>query len=340
MAERLLTFQQAEAEALCQEMRRDPNVIFMGEDIVGGAGRAAEGLVDAWGGPFGTYKGLVHEFGEERVRDTPISEAGFIGAAVGAAVTGLRPIVELMFCDFVGVCLDQIFSNCAKMRYMFGGKVTIPFTLIARTGAGNQMGAQHSQSLHALFAHIPGLKVVTPSDPYTAKGLLTAAIRDDDPVVYLQNKLLSVVRTPAPVPEDPYIWPIGKARVLKTGSDVTLVGMARTTQFCVEAARVLEGEGINAEIIDLLSLSPIDYDTVLTSVRKTHRIVVVDEDTARCNVASEVVAIVADEAFDSLDAPPKRVSAPHTCIPYSAPLEAAYMPDAPRIVAAARSLVG
>ena len=335
---RELRYREAINEALRQEMRRDPTIFVMGEEVAGAPGRAHLGFVDAWGGAFRTTRGLIQEFGEERVRDTPISEAGFIGAAFGAASVGMRPVVELMFVDFVGVCFDQLLNNAAKMRYMYGGKVKVPVTVLTRIGAGLGSAAQHSESFYSLFAHIPGLNGVCPSDPYTAKGLLIAAIRDDDPVVYFEHKKLYNVA--GPVPEEPYTVPIGKARVLRPGRHVTLVGISAMTGVCLQAAETLAQEGVQAEVVDLLSISPIDYDTVLESVRRTHRIAVVDEDTPRCSVAADLAAVVAEEGFDWLDAPPVRVQAPHTPVPYARNLEAAYVPDAPRVVAAVRRLLG
>ncbi|MFN3973949.1 MAG: alpha-ketoacid dehydrogenase subunit beta [Dehalococcoidia bacterium] len=338
MATRGLRFREALNEALRQEMERDPTVFIMGEDIAGGAGRAHLGIVDAWGGPFRVTKGLITQFGPERVRDTPISEAGFIGAGIGAASVGMRPVVELMFVDFAGVCLDQIINNAAKMRYMYGGQVKVPVTIITRIGAGVGSAAQHSESFYSIFAHFPGLKGVVPSDPYTGKGLLISAIRDDDPVIVFEHKKL--YGRLGPVPEEPYTLPIGKARVLKEGKDITLVGIALMTWECMGAAEALAKEGVDAEVIDLLSVAPLDYDTVLESVRKTHRIVVVDEDNPRCSVASEIEAMVAEEAFDYLDAPPRKVTPPHTPVPYSRPLEDLYVPNASRIIRVVKEVLG
>jgi len=236
------------------------------------------------------------------------------------------------------VCWDQIINNAAKIHYMYGGQIKVPFTLLTRIGAGTSSAAQHSESFYSIFAHMPGLKGVLPSDPYTAKGLLISAIRDDDPVVYFEHKLLYL--TTGPVPEEPYTIPIGKARVLKGGKDVTLVGISRMSLVCMEAAEALAREGTDAEVIDLLSISPIDFDLIIESVRKTHRLVIVDEDTPRANVASDIAATVTEEAFDYLDAPPKRVTAPHTPVPYSRPLETLYVPDANRVQAVVRSLEG
>jgi len=331
-AVRQLTYIQAVNEALRQEMERDPAVIIMGEDIAGGAGRPDK--QDAWGGPMRLTKGLIGQFGPERIRDTPISEAGFVGAGVGAAATGLRPVVDLMYVGFFGVCADQITNNAAKIHYMFGGKVKVPLTIMTGMGAGTNSAAQHSETLYSVFCHFPGLKCVVPSNPYNAKGLFAAAIRDDDPVIIFNNRQLMGFRGEPDVPEEPYIVPIGEANVAREGTDVTLVGIGYTTHVCMQAAQVLEAQGFSAEVIDLLSVSPLDSQTILTSVRKTRKIVIVDEDYPRCSVASDISALVAEEAFDYLDAPPRRVTAPHTPIPYSRPLEAVYMPSKEKVVKA------
>ena len=336
-AAREILYREAINEALRQEMERDETVIIMGEEIAGGAGREHLGIVDAWGGPFRTTVGLIQQFGPDRVLDTPLSEAAFVGTAIGASSTGMRAIAELMFVDFVGVCMDQLLNNAAKMRYMFGGQVTVPFTLLTRIGAGFGSAAQHSESFYSIFSHIPGLKGVVPSDPYTAKGLLTAAIRDDDPVVYFEHKGLYGNR--GSVPEESYVLPLGKARTVRPGSDITLVGISRMTWVCTEAADELAKGGINAEVVDLLSVSPIDYDHVIDSVKRTHRLVVVDEDTPVCSIASDICARVAEEAFEYLDAPPSRVTAPHTPVPYSRPLENTYLPNAARVTATVNRLI-
>ena len=334
--QREIRYAQAQNEAIRLSMRRDPNVIVMGEDIAGGAGRAHLGIIDAWGGPFRSTKGLIQEFGPERVRDTPLSEGAFIGTAIGAATVGLRPIVELMFIDFLGVCLDQILNNGAKLRYMLGGQVSVPVTILTRIGAGTGSAAQHSESFYSVIAHMPGLKCVAPSDAYTAKGLLAAAILDDDPVIVCDHKRL--LNNTGPVPEEEYTLPLGKARILRHGRDVTLVGISLMTSVCMEAAEVLAKQGVNAEVVDLLSLSPLDEETVLSSVGKTGRIVIVDEDTPRCSVATDIAALAADRVFDLLDAPPKTVTAPHTPVPYSRPLEGLYVPNVDRVVATVSSL--
>ena len=338
MAERMITTIQALNEALRQEMERDPTVVVMGEDDSGGAGRRDQGIEDAWGGPFGETKGLIRAFGPDRVIDTPISETGFIGAAVGAAATGLRPVAELMFIDFVGVCFDQLLNNAAKMRYMFGGKARIPLTVLTHYGAGINAAAQHSQSIYAMFVHVPGLKVVAPSDAYTAKGLLIASIRDDDPVIFCNHKVL--LRARANVPEEAYTVPIGRADIKRVGSAVSLIGIGRMTQICLQAAERLAQDGVEAEVVDVLSLSPLDEDTILSSVRKTKRAVVVDEAYPRCSLATDLAALIGREVFDYLDAPVQTVTAPHTPVPFSPALEKAYVPNADRVVAAARAVTG
>lgn len=336
---RNLTYIQAVNEAIRLAMREDPTVIVMGEDIAGAPGREEQGFIDAWGGPTRLTKGLIQEFGAERIRDTPISEAGFVGAGVGAAATGLRPLVDLMYAGFLGVCADQITNNAAKMHYMFGGKVNVPLTIMTNVGAGANSAAQHSESIYSVFAHYPGLKCVVPSDPYTAKGLFIAAIRDNDPVIIFNHKLLMGMRAGPEVPEELYEVPIGKANVVQEGSDVTLTGVGYTTQVCIEAAAELAQQGYSAEVIDLLAVSPMDEETVLQSVRKTRRIVIVDEDYPRCSFASDVSALVAEQAFDYLDAPPCRVTPPHTSVPYSLALEPLFIPTAERVVAAATEVL-
>jgi pyruvate dehydrogenase E1 component beta subunit len=334
---RQLTFIQAVNEALRQEMERDENVIVMGEDIAGGGERP--GKEDAWGGPMRLTKGLIGDFGPRRVRDTPISEAGFIGAGVGAAASGLRPVVDLMYISFMGVCADQITNNAAKIHYMFGGKVKIPLTIITGIGAGTNSAAQHSETVYSVFTHYPGLKVVCPSNPYNAKGLLISAIRDDDPVIVCNNRQLMGFRGEPHVPEEAYTVPIGEANVAREGTDLTLVGIGYTTHLCLQAAQELETQGYSAEIVDLLSLSPMDDEAIIGSVKKTRKIVIVDEDYPRCSIAGDISALVAEEAFDYLDAPPRRVTAPHTSVPYSRPLEALYLPTKEKIVAAAQEVL-
>ena len=341
---RQLTYVQAVNEALRQEMERDPTVFIMGEDIAGGAGR--EEKEDAWGGPFRLTKGLIGQFGPDRIRDTPISEAAFVGAGVGAAASGMRPVVDLMFVGFLGVCGDQIFNNAAKMHYMFGGKVKLPLTIMTAIGAGSNSAAQHSETAYSVFVHYPGLKCVVPSDPYTAKGLYLAAIRDDDPVIIFNNMMLmgrgvteGIMPGEGHVPEEPYEVTIGEARTVREGSDITLVGIGFTTSICNEAAEELEAQGHSVEVVDLLSVSPLDEATILESVRKTRRVVIVDEDYPRCSVASDISALVAEQAFDYLDSPPVRVTAPHTSVPYSRALEPLFMPSKEKVMTAARSVL-
>jgi pyruvate dehydrogenase E1 component beta subunit len=331
---------QAINEALRLEMRRDPTVIIMGEDIAGGATLPhMEGEnKEAWGGPLGVTKGLAPEFGRHRVLDTPISESAFVGAAVGAASTGLRPIAELMFVDFFGVCFDQIFNQGAKLRYMFGGKAQVPMVVRTMIGAGLRAAAQHSECLYSIFAHIPGLKAVVPSMPYDAKGLLISAIRDNDPVIFFEHKMLYTVE--GEVPEEDYTIPLGKADVKREGKDISIVALGRMVHVALDAAEKLAGDGMEAEVVDLRSISPMDEETILNSVKKTHRLIVVDEDNPRCSVATDVVALVADQAFDYLDAPCKMITAPHTPVPFGGNLEDIYIPNAETIVSTAKSLAG
>ncbi len=333
--EREIFFLQAITEALDIALETDADVILMGEDIAGGGRPDGKGVEEAWGGIMGATKGLATKYGRERVRDTPISEIGFLGAAVGAATTGLRPVVELMFMDFIGVCLDPLLNQAAKFRYMFGGKARVPLTVRTSIGAGVRSAAQHSQTLYWMTTGIPGLKTVCPATPEDAKGLLLAAIRDDDPVVFCEPK--SMMFTMGNVPEGDYEVPIGKARIAREGSDVTLVGIGRTVQLCLDAAQTLDGEGTSAEVIDLRSLQPMDEEAILTSLGKTGRLVVVDEATPRCGIASDIGALCVDKGFDLLDAPVRRVTAPHSPVPFSDLLEDAYMPSAQKIIDAVNS---
>jgi pyruvate dehydrogenase E1 component beta subunit len=336
-ATRTMTYQQAIHEALQIAMREDPTVVLLGEDIAGGA--MVDHLVndDAWGGPMGVTKGLVQEFGRNRVLDTPITEAGFIGAAVGAAATGLRPVAELMFVDFFGCCMDQIFDQGAKLRYMFGGKAKCPVTIRTQIGAGVSAAGQHSGCHYSVFAHMPGIKCIVPSTPADAKGLLLSAIRDDDLVMFFENKVL--YGTKGDVPEGDEGIPLGVADIKRVGDDVTIVAISRMVQQALAAADTLAAEGIEAEVIDPRTLSPLDEETILSSVAKTHRLLVVDEDNPRCSAATDIAAMVADKGFDTLDAPIKRVTAPHTPVPFSPPLEQFYVPSPDRIVDAVREIV-
>ncbi len=337
MAARQLSYREAINEALRLEMRRDPRVILMGEDVTGASQSNDPAQLDAWGGVLGVTKGLVHEFGRDRIRDTPITESAFVGAGVGAAATGMRPVVELMFIGFLGVCLDQITNQAAKMRYMFGGKATIPLVIRTMIGAGFRAAAQHSDSMYSTFVHFPGLKVVAPSTPADAKGLLAAAIRDDDPVIFCEHKVLYDVK--GDVPEGEYVIPLGKADVKRAGSDVTIVAISRMVQVAPEAAETLARDGISAEVVDPRTLSPLDEDTLLESIRKTGRLVVVDEDNPRCSVATDIAALAATRALEYLNAPVRLVTAPHTPVPFSPSLEDFYVPTPQRVVEAARSTV-
>jgi acetoin:2,6-dichlorophenolindophenol oxidoreductase subunit beta len=327
-------------------MARDPSIIVMGEDVAGAAGRAQLGLIDAWGGPLRATRGLIKQFGPRRVIDTPISEMGFVGAAVGAAMSGLRPVVEIMFVDLIGVCFDQILNQAAKMHYMMGGKFDLP--LVIRTAYGTRgdkrsygggAAAHHSQTIYAILAHIPGLKVIVPSTAYNAKGLTIAAIRDNGPVIVLEHKFLGV-QAKGLVPEASYTLPIGKAEVVRRGDAVTLVGIGRMTHVCLEAAQQLHGKGLEAEVIDLLTLAPLDEQTIFDSVCRTHRLVVVDEDNPVGSIGRDIAARVGEQCFDYLDAPIKVITAPNTPVPFAAVLESLYTPRAEQVVQGVQELIG
>ena len=321
-----MTFGDALNDALRIEMKRDPTVFLAGEDV------------GIFGGVFGVSKDLIRDFGEKRVWDTPITESAIIGCAVGAATAGLRPVAEIMFVDFIGVCLDQLYNQAAKMKYMFGGKAKIPMVLRAACGAGIGAAAQHSQCLEAWFMHVPGLKVVMPSTPADAKGLLISSIRDDNPVVFLEHKILYA--TTGEVPEGEYIVPLGKADVKREGSDVTIVATAAMVSKALGAAEKLAAEGISVEVVDPRTLLPLDEETILSSVRKTHRLVIVHEAVKFGGPGGEIAAMVAEKAFDYLDAPILRVAAPFSPVPFSPPLEQEYVPSEEKIIAAVRKVVG
>jgi acetoin:2,6-dichlorophenolindophenol oxidoreductase subunit beta len=333
---RTITMREAINEALDQEMARDPSVVLMGEDIVGGAGSPGED--DAWGGVLGVTKGLYAKYGRERLLDTPLSESAYIGAAIGAATCGLRPVAELMFIDFMGVCFDQIYNQAAKFRYMFGGKAETPVTIRAMVGAGFRAAAQHSQMLTPIFTHIPGLKVVCPSTPYDTKGLLAASIRDNDPVIFCEHKAMYDMA--GEVPEGSYTIPLGEAEVVREGGDCTIVAYGLMVHRALEAADVLATESISCEVIDLRTLSPLDLDTVLESVESTGRLVCVDEATPRCSIAADVSAQVSQQAFSSLRAGIEMVTAPHTPVPFSPVLEDAYIPSAAKVASGVRRTMG
>ena len=310
-------------EAVDQEMARDPDIFVAGEDV-------------RVGGVFGTNDGLYAKYGE-RIVDTPIAESGIAGLAVGAAAAGLRPIIEIMFMDFVGVCMDEIVNQMAKMKYMFGGKVTLPIVVRTHAGGGFSLAAQHSQSLEAWFCHVPGLKVVMPSGPYDTKGLLIGAIRDDNPVIFLEMKRGLGLKEE--VPDAPYALPLGAAEVKREGTDVTVVATGFMVPQALKAAAQLEERGVSLEVVDPRTLSPLDIDTIVASVQKTGRAVVAQEAVDFCGLGAEIAAEIQEQAFDYLDAPIKRVGAPFSPVPYSPPLEKAWLPNADRIVAAVDEIV-
>ena len=315
-------------------MRRDPRVVVMGEDVTGGAGTKTE---DAWGGAFGVTKGILAEFGRSRILDTPITESAFVGAAAGAAATGLRPIAEIMFVDFMGVCFDQIFNQAAKFRYMFGGKAVTPMVVRATFGAGRRSASQHSQALYPIFTHIPGLKVVIPSNAYDAKGLLIQAIRDDDPVIFLEHKLMYDDK--AEVPDGAYTVPFGEAAVVREGGDATIIAIGRMVSFAKDAAAMLAKDGIECAIIDPRTTSPLDTDTILEFVGETGRVVIVDEAYPRCGMAADISSLIAEEAFGALKAPIVKVTPPHVPVPYAPSLEDQFLPSPDKIAAAVRKVV-
>jgi pyruvate dehydrogenase E1 component beta subunit len=320
-----MTFAQALNHAHKLEMARDESIYVAGEDV------------GVYGGIFGVTQGLQEEFGDKRVRDTPITESAIIGTAVGAAAGGLRPVIELMFVDFIGVALDQLYNQAAKMKYMFGGKAKLPIVLRTTCGAGMGAAAQHSQCLEAWFMHIPGLKVVMPSTPSDAKGLLIASIRDNNPVVFLEHKMLYGLEEE--VAEDDYDIPLGKADVKRAGEDITVVATAQMVHRALSAAEKLSAEGIKLEVVDPRTLQPLDEETILESVKKTHRLLIVHEEVKFAGSGAEIAAMVAEKAFDYLDAPIIRIGAPFTPVPFSPPLEQAFLPSEEKIIEAARSLM-
>ena len=330
------SFRDALNEALHLEMERDPSVIVLGEDVSGGAG-GSSGEREASGGIFGVTKGLLPKFGCERVIDTPISESAIVGAAGGAALAGMRPVAELMFADFVGVSMDQIFNQMAKFRYMFGGKTRCPAVVRLAMGAGMNMGAQHSQSIYGLLTSVPGLKVVVPSNAYDAKGLLIQAIRDDDPVMFFEHKALYPRK--GEVPEGAYTVPFGEASLLREGEHVTVVAIGRMVVFAEKAIDAVAKDGISCDLIDPRTTSPLDIDTILESVDGTGRLVVVDESSPRCSVASDICGTVAQRGFRSLKAAPRMVTAPHAPVPFARELERAWVPGPAKIEAAIRDVM-
>jgi pyruvate dehydrogenase E1 component beta subunit len=319
-----MTVAQALNDAHKVEMERDPNIYVAGEDV------------GTYGGIFGVTAGLLDQFGDKRVKDTPITESAIIGTAVGAASVGLRPVIELMFVDFIGVALDQLYNQAAKMKYMFGGKAKIPMVMRATCGAGIGAAAQHSQSLEALFMHLPGLKVVMPSTPHDAKGLLIEAIRDDNPVVFLEHKLLYALE--GEVPDGAYTIPFGQVDIKREGKDVTVVATAKMVHSALGAAEKLAADGISVEVVDPRTLCPLDEEGIIESVKKTHRLVIVHEEVKFAGSGAEIAAMVAEKAFDYLDAPILRVAAPFCPVPFSAPLEQAFIPGEDQIIEAVRKV--
>lgn len=330
------TAREAIREALASEMSRDPRVFIMGEDIAGGMG--APGEQDAWGGVFGVTKGLLGRFGRERVIDTPISETGFLGLGIGAASAGLRPVVEIMFVDFFGVCFDQVLNNMTKFRYMYGGQGSTPITVRTTYGAGYGAAAQHSQALYPIFAHIPGMKIALPSNAYDAKGLLITAIRDDDPVLFFEHK--SLYDEQGEVPDESYTLPFGEAAVLREGKDCCVVAFGHLVNVARKAADELAKEGISVTLIDPRTLAPFDADTVLDAVKHCGRLVVVDEASPVCSMASEVASLVATHCPQALRAPVVKVNPPPVPVPFSPALERAYLPDVATVMAAVRRTLG
>jgi pyruvate dehydrogenase E1 component beta subunit len=326
VATREITFAEAIHEALAEEMRRDPLVVILGEDV-------AEA-----GTPFKVLAGLVEEFGTRRVIDTPISEAGFTGIGVGAAMTGMRPVVDIMFGDFLTLTMDQMVNQAAKIHYMSGGKLKVPMVLRTTLGATRRSAAQHSQSLHAWYSHIPGLKVVLPSTPYDAKGLLKAAIRDENPVVFFEDKMM--YKLAGPVPAGDYTIPLGVADVKRVGTDITLVATSSMVMVALGAARLLDQIGISAEVIDPRTTLPLDRRTIVESVKKTSRAIVIDEGYEQCGVTAEIASVIADEAFYHLDAPVKRMGAMNVPVPFSPPLEDVTVPTEAKVFDQARALCG
>jgi pyruvate/2-oxoglutarate/acetoin dehydrogenase E1 component len=323
---RELSYSDALREALREEMLRDSNVILLGEEI------------GVFNGVYKATRGLLDEFGPERVRDTPISEAAIAGAAVGLALAGFKPVAEIMYMDFLTICMDQLVTQAAKMRFMSGGQLSVPMVLRTQYSLGRQHGSQHSQFTPSWFFQAPGLKVAIPSNPYDAKGLLKASIREQNPVLFLECGLL--YRTKGPVPEEEYLIPLGQADVKKKGEDVTIVGVSRMVGESLAAADRLEKDGISAEVIDVRTLQPLDLNTIIESVKRTSKLIIACDDVKIGGVGAEISASVNETAFDYLDAPIKRVGCPATPVPFSPPLEQLYMPNADRVVEAVKEIIG
>ena len=323
---RELTYADALREGLREEMLRDPNVILLGEEI------------GVFQGVYKVTRGLLEEFGPERVRDTPISEAAIAGAAVGLALTGFKPVAEIMYMDFLPICMDQLATQAAKMRFMSGGQLKVPLVLRTQYSLGRQHGSQHSQFTPAWFLQVPGLKIVLPANPYDAKGLLKSAIRDSNPVLFLESGLL--YRTKGPVPEEEYTIPLGQAEVKRRGDDITILGISRQVGEALTAATKLEQTGISAEVIDVRTLQPLDLKTIVESVKRTSRLIIASDDVKTGGVGAEISASVSENAFGYLDAPIARIACPDTPIPFSPPLEQLYMPNADKIVEIAKTIMG
>lgn len=323
---REITYAASIAEAIREEMKQDENVIVIGEDV------------GPYGGNFKTTAGLWSEFGDTRVIDTPISEAGFTGAGLGLAITGMKPVVELMFGDFVAVAMDQLINQIAKMRYMSGGKIKVPIVIRTNIGAGRSSAAQHSQSLHAFFMHVPGFKIAMPSNPYDAKGLLKTAIRDESPVMFFEHKML--YNQKGFVPDEEYTIPFGSAKIIKEGKDVTILATSLMVHKSLEAANILSKENIDVEIIDPRTLIPLDEEKILSSVKKTKHLLIVDEGYERCGITSEIAFLVMNKVFDYLDAPIERVCNMNVPIPFSKPLEEFVIPNTERIIKKVKQILG
>ncbi|NQT46881.1 MAG: alpha-ketoacid dehydrogenase subunit beta [Candidatus Omnitrophica bacterium] len=322
---REISYSEAIREALKEEMLKDESVFLLGEDI------------GFYGGAFGVTRGLIDEFGPERVKNTPISENSFVGVAVGAAMVGMRPIVEIMFMDFITLAMDQIVNHAAKLHYLYDGQVRIPLVVRTPAGAGRGYGASHSQSLEAWFMHVPGLKIVSPSTPYDAKGLLKTAIRDNNPVIFIENKLLYAAK--GDVPKKEYTIPLGKADIKKRGKDLTIIAYSRMVHLALEAAEELKGGGVEAEVIDLRSLVPIDMDTVINSVKKTGRVIVVEEDNLTGGVGAEISSLVNEHVFKKLKAPVRRVASADVPIPCAPALEQAILPSKDKLIKIAKEIM-
>ena len=322
-----LNFIQAINQAIDEEMRRDPSIVVLGEDV------------RALGAPLGEFKGLFEKYGAERVIDTPISETAIMGAAIGAAATGLRPIANIMYANFLGVCGDELINQLTNMRYMFGGKIKVPVTIMSYTGAGTRHAAQHSRNLYGWLMNVTGLKIIAPSTPYDAKGLLKSALRENNPTIFLYHATLVKRGIKSDVPPEEYTIPLGKADIKRAGKDVTVVAMGLMVHEALEAAAILEKRGISIEIIDPRTLVPLDKETIISSVKKTGRLIIMDEEPKTGSAAAEIAAVIADEAFDYMDAPIKRVCAPDTPVPYSPVLEDFWVPDEDALIKAVSEVV-